>query len=72
MVAISGIGTGTLTAQNDDEDTKTFLEADDDGKVNEGMCRGIFKNGVSLALKFNMGVLNEGGIIGEDVEVAAW
>ena len=72
MVAISGIGTRMLTARNDDADTKTFSEYDGDGKVNEGMCRGIFKIGVSLAVKFNMGVLNEGGIIGEDVEVAAW
>ena len=35
MVAVSGIGTGMLTPGNDNEDTKTFLEADDDGKVND-------------------------------------
>ena len=34
IVEISGIGTGMLTAGNDDEGTKTFLEAEDDGKVN--------------------------------------
>ena len=45
-----------LTAGNDDEDTKTFSEADDDGKVNEGMCRGILKIGISLVVKCNMGV----------------
>ena len=51
MVAISGIGTGMLTALNDDEDTKTFSEYDDDGKVNEGMCRGILKIGVSSVVE---------------------
>ena len=45
-----------LTAINDDEDTKTFSKAGDYGKVNEGMCRGILKIGVSLAVKCNMGV----------------
>ena len=67
MVVVSGIGTGMLTAGNDDEDMKTFLEADDDGKLNEGMWRGILKIGVSSALKCNMGVWNEGGIIGADI-----
>ena len=54
MVAVSGIGIGMLIAQNDDEDTKTFSEADDDGKVNDGMCRGILQIGVSSAVKCNM------------------
>ena len=56
MVAILGIGTGMLTTGNDDEETKTFSEADDDGKVNEGMCRGILKIGFSSVLKCIMGV----------------
>ena len=56
MVVVSRIGIGMLIAQNDDEDTKTFSEANDDCKVNEGMCRGIFKIGVSSAIKCNMGV----------------
>ena len=51
MVAVSGIGTGMLIVGNDDEDTTTFSEADDDGKVNEGMCRGILKIRVSSAVK---------------------
>ena len=72
MVAVLGIGTGILIAGNDDEDTNTFSEVDDDGKVNEGMCRGILKIGVSSAVKWNMGVWNEGCIIGADVEVAVW
>ena len=72
MVAVLGIGTGMLTTRNDDEDTKTFSEADHDGKLNEGMWRGILKIGVSSVVKCNMGVWNEGGIIGVDVEVAVW
>ena len=46
-----------LTSRNDDKDTKTFSEADDDGKVNEGMCIRILKIGVSSAVKCIIGSL---------------
>ena len=42
---------------------------DDDERVNEGNCRGIFKDSISVRVDSNMGGWTEIGMIGADVKV---
>ena len=69
---VSGDGMWTLAAGSDNEGTKIFSVIDDDERVNEGNCRGIFKDQVFARVDWNMGGWTEIGMIGADVKVKVW